>query len=167
PVGEIDRLAEQWRERGVRTSRLRVSHAFHSPLMEPMLGDFGGVLEELDFRAPGLRIVATADSAHPVDSAAYWVDHARRAVRFHDAVADLPAADVLVEIGPGAVLTPLLAEEHSVVASCHRTRSEVRTVLEALGHTHVHGTAPDWAAVLGTGRPVPLPTYAFQHQSYW
>ncbi|WP_268256277.1 SDR family NAD(P)-dependent oxidoreductase [Streptomyces minutiscleroticus] len=164
---EIDRQARQWGERGVRTSRLQVSHAFHSPLMEPMLKEFGALLEELDFHEATSAIVPTGDSVHPVHTPEYWADHARYAVRFHDAVTRLPAGDVVIEIGPGAVLTPLLAQRRDVTASCHRTRPETRTVLEALGHVHARGVTPDWAGVLGDGRPVPLPTYAFRHEHYW
>ncbi|MDX2938775.1 SDR family NAD(P)-dependent oxidoreductase [Streptomyces ipomoeae] len=167
PAEEIDGLHDFWRDSGVRTSRLKVSHAFHSPLMEPMLDEFRTALAELDFHAPALDMSPAADSGHPVHTPAYWIDHARNAVRFHDAVTQLPPADVLVELGPDAVLTPLLAERYDVTASCRRGRPESRTVLEALGHTHTRGSTPDWATVLGTGRPVRLPTYAFQHRSYW
>ena len=167
PAEEIDGLNDFWRDNGVRTSRLNVSHAFHSPLMEPMLDEFRTALEQLDFHEPTLDVSPAADSGHPIHTPAYWIDHARNAVRFHDAVTQLPPADVLVELGPDAVLTPLLAQRYAVTASCRRGRPEARTVLEALGHTHTLGTTPDWAAVLGTGRPVHLPTYAFQRQSYW
>ncbi|OEV11646.1 type I polyketide synthase, partial [Streptomyces nanshensis] len=166
-AAEIDRQAERWRERGVRVSRLQVSHAFHSPLIEPVLKEFAAALEELDFREPTSAIVPAGDSAHPVHTPEYWVDHARHAVRFHDAATRLPTGDALVEIGPGAVLTPLLAGHRDVTATCHRSGSETRTALEALGRLHTLGVTPDWAAVLGEGRSVPLPTYAFQHENYW
>ncbi|MDI5968589.1 type I polyketide synthase [Streptomyces sp. SL13] len=164
---EIDQLNEFWRGRGVRTSRLRVSHAFHSHLMEPMLEEFRAVLETLDFREPSIPVSPAADSTHAINTAAYWVDHARNAVRFHEAVTALPTTDTLVELGPDAALTPLLAEHRTVAAATRRNRPEVTTVLEALGHAHAHGVAVEWTTVIGAGRRVGLPTYAFQRQTYW
>ncbi|MEE3921002.1 acyltransferase domain-containing protein [Micromonospora sp. BRA006-A] len=51
-VEALDEVERHWRERGVRTRRLTVSHAFHSPLMAPMLDEFRAVLAGLTFRAP-------------------------------------------------------------------------------------------------------------------
>ncbi|MDI5968594.1 SDR family NAD(P)-dependent oxidoreductase [Streptomyces sp. SL13] len=166
-VEEIERLQEHFRGAGVRTSRLRVSHAFHSPLMEPMLEEFRAVLETLDFHEPSIPVSPAADSTHAFNSAAYWVDHARNAVRFHDAVNALPTTDTLVELGPDAALTPVLAEYRSVAAATRRNRPEVTTVLEALGHAHAHGVAVEWTTVIGAGQRIELPTYAFQHKSFW
>ncbi|WP_260613813.1 acyltransferase domain-containing protein, partial [Streptomyces sp. WAC05858] len=100
----VRRVVKKLKDRGRRTTRLRVSHAFHSPLMEPMLAEFRTVLGELSFAAPRVAVSAAAESGHAFASVEYWVDHARHAVRFADAVAGLGTADVLVEIGPDAVL---------------------------------------------------------------
>ncbi|MEV8064518.1 acyltransferase domain-containing protein, partial [Streptomyces antimycoticus] len=91
----VERVAGHWRDQGRRTTRLRVSHAFHSPLMEPMLAEFRTVLGELSFAAPRVAVSAAAESGHAFASVEYWVDHARHAVRFADAVAGLGTADVL------------------------------------------------------------------------
>ncbi|MDI5968593.1 SDR family NAD(P)-dependent oxidoreductase [Streptomyces sp. SL13] len=166
-VEEIERLQEHFGAEGVRTSRLRVSHAFHSHLMEPMLEEFRAVLETLDFHEPSIPVSPAADSTHAFNSAAYWVDHARNAVRFHDAVNALPTTDTLVELGPDAALTPVLAEQRTVAAATRRNRPEVTTVLEALGHAYTHGVAVEWSTVIGAGQRVELPTYAFQYKSFW
>nr|WP_273942243.1 type I polyketide synthase [Kutzneria chonburiensis] len=162
---EVERIAEIWRERGRRTSRLRVSHAFHSPLMEPVLDEFLAVAEELERREPKLPVVASADTTHPFASAAYWVDHARRAVRFHDAVTRLDA-DVVVEIGPDAVLTPLI-DGGTVLPSCRREQSEALTLVTALGEAHAHGVEVDWTTVFPAAARADLPTYPFQHRRFW
>ncbi|HMG44813.1 MAG TPA: beta-ketoacyl synthase N-terminal-like domain-containing protein, partial [Acidimicrobiales bacterium] len=123
-------------------TRLRVSHAFHSPLVEPMLEDFRRVAETVDYRAPRMRWVSTL-TGRPVTEAVtveHWVDQARHTVRFHDAVADLGSA---LEIGPG------------------------HDLLHGLARAWTHGAPVDWRRLLGSGNTVDLPTYPFQHQRFW
>ncbi len=162
----VEAVTAHWRDQGRRTTRLRVSHAFHSPLMDPVLDAFAAVVRELDFHEPAVAFAPSAATDQPVDRAAYWVDHIRATVRFADALRNLPATGVLVEIGPDAVLTPL-AGERTALPSCRRDRSETRTALSALGSAHAHGAAVDWAAVLPDRTLVDLPTYAFQRRTYW
>ncbi|WP_328545579.1 SDR family NAD(P)-dependent oxidoreductase [Streptomyces platensis] len=164
---EVARVGKIWRARGRRVAELRVSHAFHSPLMEPILDEFRSVVEELRFRPPTVPLRATADTTYPVDTAAYWVDHVRNAVRFGDAVGQLAEADILIEVGPDAALAPLIETGHTVLASTRRDRSETHTVLTSLGRAHAHGADVDWAALLPPAPRADLPTYAFQRQRYW
>ncbi|WP_245712924.1 type I polyketide synthase [Micromonospora nigra] len=177
----LDEVERVWRERGVRTRRLTVSHAFHSPLMEPMLAEFRGVLETLSFAAPLVPVVsnvtgalADGDEIRTVD---YWVRHVREAVRYADGVAALRAAgvDTFVEVGPQSVLTALTAdalpgeESTLAVAVQRRDRSEAQGLLAALAELHVRGVEVMWGRWFdGVGAVrVDLPTYAFQHQRFW
>ena len=151
------------------TRRLRVSHAFHSHLMDPMLEEFAEVVAGLEFRAPVIPMV----SDH-VDTPEYWVRHVREAVRFADGVSALAQAGVsrFVEVGPDAVLVASIAESAEdavVVPTLRRNRDEESAIVEALARMFVAGVAVDWRAFFaGTdGRQVELPTYAFQHQRYW
>ncbi|MGW5016547.1 acyltransferase domain-containing protein, partial [Micromonospora chalcea] len=181
----VEELAAQWAARGVRVRRLAVSHAFHSPLMDPVLDDLAAVAGRLRYAAPSIPMVSTVTGA-PVDAAeigapGYWVRHAREAVRFADAVVALRERNVTgyVEIGPDGVLTALaqavLAEAPAggraplVVPALRRDRAEPSTLLRALAALHTHGVSPDWSAVYaGTGaQRVELPTYAFDRQRYW
>ncbi|MFE3221509.1 type I polyketide synthase [Streptomyces antimycoticus] len=162
----VEAVTAHWRGQGRRTTRLRVSHAFHSPLMEPMLDEFAVVVRELDFHEPAVPFATSAATDEPVSSPGYWIDHVRAAVRFADALRKLPATGVLIEIGPDAVLVPMTGER-TALASCRRDRSEVATALAALGSAHAHGTTVDWAAVLPGRTQVDLPTYAFQRRTYW
>ncbi|MEV7358838.1 beta-ketoacyl synthase N-terminal-like domain-containing protein [Kitasatospora sp. NPDC091276] len=166
-----------------RTTRLRVSHAFHSPLLEPMLAEFRGVLEGLSFAAPAMPLVSgvtgrplTADEA--LDPG-HWVRQVREPVRFPDAVEQLRGerVDAYLELGPAAALAPMLGEclaageagpSAAVIATGSADQAdETRALLAAAGRLHLHGSPVDWDAVLPGARPVPLPTYPFQRQTYW
>jgi acyl transferase domain-containing protein len=98
-------------QQGYRIRRLAVSHAFHSPLMDPMLEEFRRVAEGLTYAPPAIPIVSAVPDAGRVDTAEHWVRHVRCEVRFADAVAELHTAGIrtYVEVGPDAVLTPLVA----------------------------------------------------------
>ncbi|WP_251145423.1 acyltransferase domain-containing protein, partial [Streptomyces sp. McG3] len=97
----VEEVVAGFVEGGVRVRRLRVSHAFHSPLMEPMLGEFRQVLDTLDFHAPSVDFVSAVGGGGDVGSVEYWVRHARAEVRFADAVGELEGRGLtaLVEIG--------------------------------------------------------------------
>ncbi|QDL68915.1 type I polyketide synthase [Streptomyces malaysiensis subsp. malaysiensis] len=176
-------IAEQWSGQGRKTRRLRVSHAFHSPRMDAMLGDFRKVVEGLSFQTPSIALVSNvtgeAASGDDVCSAEYWVRHVREAVRFADGVRVLEKLGVtrFVEVGPDGVLSAMArdclmadAGSASVVAPVLRKdRPEVQALTAALAELHVHGVEVGWEQVFaGRGaRTVELPTYAFQHQSFW
>ncbi|MFI8952034.1 SDR family NAD(P)-dependent oxidoreductase, partial [Streptomyces sp. NPDC053750] len=175
---EVERVKAHFADLGRRTSRLKVSHAFHSPLMEPMLTDFRTVAEGLTYGEPQIPIVSTLTGsvvgAAELADAGYWVRHVREAVRFADAVRTLADSGVTtyLELGPDAVLTAMgrqSAEGAEFVPALRRERSEVTEVVTALAHLHTTGTPVDWTAYYaGTGaRRVDLPTYAFQRQRYW
>ncbi|MPY60380.1 type I polyketide synthase [Streptomyces spongiae] len=173
------------RGQGRRVSRLRVSHAFHSPLMDPMLADFATAAETIAYRRPAVPAVSTA-TGEPVTtqwaSAAYWVDQVRRPVRFHDALTTAigdQGATRLLELGPDPVLTALARSASdgrvTAAAALRAGRPEAETLLTAVADLFVRGMKTDWAAVTAAadptadaaGRPVDLPTYAFQRRRYW
>ncbi|MFE6582732.1 SDR family NAD(P)-dependent oxidoreductase, partial [Streptomyces rochei] len=172
-------VAEAFREQGRRTSRLRVSHAFHSPLMEPMLDEFRGVVAGLSFGEPRVPVVSNVTGrvaeAGELADPGYWVRHVREAVRFDDGVRALVEQGVsrFVELGPDGVLCGMAreraGEDAVLVPLLRKDREEVTTALAALAELHVSGVAADWGTVLdGTGaRAVDLPTYAFQHEYFW
>ncbi|WSY86924.1 SDR family NAD(P)-dependent oxidoreductase [Streptomyces sp. NBC_00876] len=170
-------VGEHFAALGRKTSRLAVSHAFHSALMEPMLEEFRSVAEELVFSEPRLSVVSTVTGELCSDwrSAEYWVDQVRRPVRFADAVraAEVWGARTFVEIGPDAVLTALgagaAADSSTFVALVRRNRTESEALVAALGRLYVEGATVDWEAFYagsGAGR-VDLPTYPFQRARYW
>ncbi|MEU5248623.1 SDR family NAD(P)-dependent oxidoreductase, partial [Streptomyces asoensis] len=171
------RLAEQ----GRKTKRLKVSHAFHSPLMAVMLDEFRAVTARLRPRPAAVPVISTLTGALAKDghfaTPEYWADQVRHAVRFADAVTALrdQGAGTFLEVGPGGGLTALaldtLGTDHrGCFATLSADGSEETAVLTALAELHVRGTDIDWSALLGTPATAigtELPTYAFQHQRYW
>ncbi|MFE2449193.1 type I polyketide synthase, partial [Streptomyces sp. NPDC059426] len=178
-------IAGQWAEQGRKTRRLKVSHAFHSPRMDAMLGDFRKVVEELSFARPSTALVSNvtgaAANADEVCSPEYWVRHVREAVRFADGVRALEAQGVsrFVEVGPDGVLTAMArdcvadqpegASAPVLVPVLRKDRPETRALTTALAELHVHGIAVDWERLFAgrDARKVELPTYAFQRERYW
>ncbi|MGW7349866.1 type I polyketide synthase [Streptomyces sp. NPDC054784] len=163
---------------GRRATRLRVSHAFHSPLMEPMLDAFRRVLDTVEFAAPSIPLVSNVTGAaattEELCSADYWVRHVRRPVRFADGVALLASQGVsrFLEIGPDGTLAALAGAsvgDHDpyVTPALRKDRPEARALLTAVAELYVRGAHVAWDTLLPGGRRVDLPTYAFQHRRYW
>ncbi|MFY4722790.1 type I polyketide synthase [Streptomyces sp. LaBMicrA B280] len=166
-------IGETFREQGRKTSRLKVSHAFHSPLMEPMLEEFGQAIAGLTFNEPRIPVVSnlTGQLAEPY-TPSYWVRHVREAVRFADGVQTLRELGVttFVEVGPGGVLSALAqgcVDDIVTVPVLRADRPEPYAITAALGSLHTYGVSPDWRALLPGARRVDLPTYAFQRERFW
>ena len=178
----IGALERAWRGRGRRVKRLRVSHAFHSPLIEPMLAEFASVAGELEFAAPEIPIVSNVSGelgAGELCAADYWVRHVRAPVRFAAGVAALQRAGAtrFMELGPDASLCAMTSHcltadvrARVLVAPALRAhRSESDSLITLLAAAHAHGVKVDWRELFaGRGsRVVELPTYAFQRRRYW
>jgi epothilone polyketide synthase D len=177
---DLQRIVAQIEAEGVTATWLPVSHAFHSPLLEPMLDEFEAVASSIAYHAPQLPVVSnvtgaiatTADLMTP----GYWRRHARATVRFAESVAALGAAGVrtCVEIGPKPTLSALgrrCAGDSGTtwLPSIVPGRGDWTTVLDTLSALYVEGQPIDWQAFdrpYGRKR-VPLPTYPFQRQRYW
>ncbi|MGW5106289.1 type I polyketide synthase [Nocardia sp. NPDC004123] len=178
-VAEIEAL---FADRGAKTSRLRVSHAFHSHRMEPMLAEFESVAQDLTYNPLRLPVVSNVSgqlAGDEIMEPAYWVRQVRGAVRFAPGIQTLIASGVrrFLEVGPDAVLAALTrqtlpedAESASVVAAAaRRDHDEPQQFSTMLAHAHTAGVRVDWTPLLGSrsARRIPLPTYAFQHQRFW
>ncbi|MER6961979.1 polyketide synthase dehydratase domain-containing protein, partial [Streptomyces sp. NPDC000618] len=186
----------EFAQRGRKTKRLTVSHAFHSARMEPMLDEFRAVLEGVTFGRPELTIVSDLTGrpagAEELGSPDYWVRQVREAVRFADGVQYLRSAGTktFLELGPDGPLSALVHETGTPVPDAtvsdttvseaitsdvaaapvlRAGRGESEALLSALALGHARGCPTDWSALpLPTARPdLDLPTYAFQRRHYW
>ncbi|MFY1679863.1 type I polyketide synthase [Streptomyces sp. WMMC905] len=183
---EVRTLVERFPDR--KTRRLLVSHAFHSPLMNPMLEDFRAAVADVPAAEPRIPVVSnlTGRLAAPgeLTSPDYWVRHVRETVRLHDGVRTLgdQGATAFLELGPDGVLSALVpdaldatssgtspADDVPVVALLRKDRPEEAAAVTALARLYAAGTHVDWAPLFaGTGaHRVDLPTYPFQRQRYW
>ncbi|MEU0505492.1 type I polyketide synthase [Nocardia sp. NPDC005998] len=172
-------IVEQLRSRGRRTQRLRVSHAFHSPLMAPMLDEFRRVVVELDFAPPRRRMISTVTGqmldADTLSAPDYWVEHVRRTVRFAAAATTAHDAgvDSFLEVGPDAALSVALTDSLPgtvlAAAAMRPDRFEPAQLLTAVAQVFARGIAVDWNSVFAGsgGVRVGLPTYAFERKRFW
>ncbi|MGW7823886.1 type I polyketide synthase, partial [Streptomyces puniciscabiei] len=177
--GPADAVAEataRLAAEGHRTTPLRVSHAFHSPLMDPMLEDFAQALSGITFHPPRIRLVSNLTGTFVApDTADYWVRHIRETVRFADGIRTLTDHGVrtFLELGPDAVLTGLVAEsapEHSIaIATLRKDTPETTALTTALAALHTTGSHVDWTCYFADtpAHHIDLPTYAFQRHRHW
>jgi myxalamid-type polyketide synthase MxaB len=177
-TGSIRDVVARLEAEGVATQPLTVSHAFHSPLMEPVLADFERVARSVRYHTPRLAMISSV-TGKPVTSEvldpAYWVRHIRETVHFTAAVTALHAecCDVFLEVGPRPVLLGLARQfvpdtGAAWLPSLRPGRGDWRQVLESLGELYVRGVDVDWAG-LDRGhrrRKVELPTSPFERQPY-
>jgi pimaricinolide synthase PimS1 len=182
----VREITEHWKAQGRRTRRLAVSHAFHSPHMDAMLTEYRALAEGVSLCPPRVPVVSTVTgqlaTAEELCSPEYWVRQVRQPVRFGDAVCALAAegVDTFLEIGPGGVLTAMGQDcvgedvgedsKDTVFVPVLRTGlPDQLSLATAVAQLHIRGVRLDWNAFFaGRGaRRVELPTYAFQHQTYW
>ena len=172
----VARLAEM----GVKSRTLQVSHAFHSPLMEPMLAEFERVAGAVSYREPEIGLVSNVSGKlvqREVTEPGYWVGHVMQPVRFAAGVKCLveSGVEVVLELGPQPTLLSLgraeLGDELGVswLPSLRRKQSDWAVMLGSLGGLYCRGVALDWAGYEAgyRRRKVVLPAYPFQHQRYW
>jgi malonyl CoA-acyl carrier protein transacylase len=166
--------------KGIKTKKLQVSHAFHSPLMEPMLADFERVAAEVSYSQPQIALISNVTgklAAAEIATPQYWCRHVRQPVQFAASIETLGEQDceILVEIGPKPVLLGMgraILENSSLMQwlpSLRPGRSDWQQMLESLATLYVRGVPVDWTGFDRDYRPrrVVLPTYPFQRQRYW
>nr|WP_020540990.1 type I polyketide synthase [Nonomuraea coxensis] len=165
-------VAEHWRAQGRRTRRLPVSHAFHSPLMEPMLDAFAAELAGVTFGARRVPYVtgAPGDWTDP----GYWLAQIRQPVLFHAAVTALEegGAGVYLEAGPRAVLAGMAhdcvtRDDAAILALHRRDHDEPDALAACLAGAWTAGIDVDWAELSRHGRRLDLPGYAYERERYW
>jgi acyl transferase domain-containing protein len=179
-ANDVHAVLEQARRDGVETKPLMVSHAFHSPLVEPMLDEFEQCARSAQFQAPVVDMILNVtgsllDEKSPLD-AFYWRRHAREPVQFAKSIRTLHARGIraFLEIGPAPVLIGMGRQcvensETMWLASLRKGRGDWPQMLSSLGTLFVLGAKPDWNAYDRpySRRRVSLPTYPFQRERHW
>ena len=175
-VHAVESVAATFAARGCKTTRLSVSHAFHSVLMEPMLQQFTEAIEDIEVSTPEFLVMSNLTGEYAGEgygSPQYWAQHVREPVRFADAVSRLSedGATHFVEVGPGSALTAMVggSTDSTSVALVRPNQPEESSLLSGLARMFVTGYDIDWAQWFESHSPhgVELPTYPFQRQRYW
>ncbi|MEO6083082.1 MAG: beta-ketoacyl synthase N-terminal-like domain-containing protein, partial [Umezawaea sp.] len=178
-AADVAAITARLEEEGVKHRLLTVSHAFHSPLVEPALADLRSIAETVEHHPARIPLVSNVTGAYvgpgEID-AEYWVRHARGAVRFADGIRALydDSFRTFLEVGPQPVLSGLGARGLDDLAcrfipTLRRGRDDRESLMTAVGALHLRGATVDWSAFHRdqATRRVPLPTYVWEGQSYW
>ena len=177
---DIESIIEHFETQGISISRLTVSHAFHSPLMDPMLREFEDIAYTIKYAPPNIDLITnlTGMPAGGADflTAEYWCQHARRPVRFAASIQSLCAEGhkIFLEIGPTPVLAGManrFISDDSVVwlPSLRRGQNDNQQIFKTLASLYGRGVEIDWEGVYRgrSYRRTPLPTYPFERKRYW
>ncbi|MEU8901136.1 acyltransferase domain-containing protein [Nocardia sp. NPDC048505] len=173
----VERIADALAAAGRRVKRLPVSHAFHSPAVEPMLDDFAAEIAGITAAAARIPLVSNVTGRIADDgygAVEYWVQHVRHTVLFAQGIvaAATHGATRFVEIGPDSGLSAVIADSLElplVVSTLGKNRFEPESVVEGVGRLFTAGVDVDWTRLFdGAGaRRIELPPYAFQRSRYW
>ncbi|ARV59086.1 type I polyketide synthase [Nostocales cyanobacterium HT-58-2] len=166
-------------QKGIKTKRLKVSHAFHSALMQPMVAEFRQVVKQVTFHQPKLNFISNVTGAQErvlPTNPEYWVEHVLKPVRFASGMEALhrQGVEIFVEMGPAPILLGMgrqcLPSDYGTwLPTLHPEQSDWQGLLQALGQLYVRGVAVDWAAFHRdyAHRQVDVPTYPWQRERYW
>lgn len=179
PLASLATVSATLSARGIASRSLSVSHAFHSPLMQPAVAAFTDVLSRVTWSAPRIPVISNltgASAGSDITSPHYWIRHLLEPVRFHDGLSTLSTMSIAhyLELGPHPVLSSLGAR-HSAHASDQWLASmrpgvdECVQMMETVGRLYEAGVALDWRAMHEGADPrrVSLPTYPFQRERFW
>jgi acyl transferase domain-containing protein len=178
-TSSVDAAAARLEAQGIKTTRLNVSHAFHSPLMRPMIAAFSAVAASVRFRPPTIDLISNVTGlpmGAEAASAAYWCEHVLAAVQFAPALRALAGAgiEVFVELGPHPTLLGmgqacLPPEQGTWLPSLRKGRGESEQMLASLSQLYVRGIDIDWDGFHAgrARRKLVLPSYPFQRERYW
>ena len=182
PRAALDALAQTLIERGSEAQLIRIRIAAHSPMLDPILEEFGAYLRNARLAPPQIPIISNLTgevlSAADATSPEYWVRHLRNTVRFAAGVATLESAGdrIYLEVGPGRALGSLVRQcladpqAGAPIASLRHaddSSDDETYALAALGRLWASGAPVELGSVMPSAHRVLLPTYAFDHKPYF
>ncbi|MGB7443480.1 MAG: SDR family oxidoreductase [Coleofasciculaceae cyanobacterium] len=177
----VEQLKSYLEEKGISHRLLHTSHAFHSQMMEPIIGSFTEQVNQVKLNSPQIPFISNVTGTWITPEEAtnpnYWASHLRQSVRFAEGITELGKNTdrVFLEVGPGRTLSTLTKQQVSgqvVLSSLPHPKdqqSDRVTVLHTLGRLWLAGVEIDWSGFYSQekGDRIPLPTYPFERQRYW
>ncbi|WP_328533854.1 SDR family NAD(P)-dependent oxidoreductase [Micromonospora zamorensis] len=166
----IDEVTTRLTQNGIRTQRLTVSHAFHSPLMDPIVDDFRAAIAHIHHHPGRIPIISTLTGQTLTNvTADHWATQLRHTVNFTNAITTLQQHDIThhIEIGPHPTLTPHITTTPTVATTAVQNKNRNINLTDALATIHTHGTTINWHTLHHNHQHIALPTYPFQDQRYW
>ncbi len=183
-IEAIEKLQSVLTERNIPYRLLHTSHAFHSPMMDPVIKPFEAILESVRLNAPSIPIASTVTgkwlTKDEAVSPSYWAQHLRSTVLFSDAASTLitEGHKAFIELGPGNVTTTLLRQQAGSIPVIvtptlernEKNSSEYESLLKAVGYLWQHGVTINWNDFYKNEERIKitdLPTYVFNRKKYW
>ena len=175
----LEHIANHWRQQGRKTKHLNVSHAFHSPQLDPILHQYHQTATQLTYHPPTIPIITTLTgqpATHQLQTPDHWTNQVRQPVRYTDTITTLHThgTTTYLELGPDTTLTTLTHDNLPTTTNpttiltlptLRPNQPEPQTLTTTLAHTHTHGTPIHFNHT--PTPPIDLPTYPFQRESYW
>ncbi|WP_168188772.1 non-ribosomal peptide synthetase/type I polyketide synthase [Thermoflavimicrobium daqui] len=174
----VDELKEQLEADRLEVKKLVVSHAFHSPMMDPMLSEFEQIANTIQYHEPSIPFVSSVSGQFvttEIMEPSYWVQQVRQPVRFVDCVRTMDEANInyYIEIGPHPVLLSSVDstlqddKKYELYPSMRKNRNAQSTFSESIARMYVQGWQIHWEEDHDIHNWIDLPTYPFQRQRYW
>jgi acyl transferase domain-containing protein len=182
--GEVEEIAEFERrldKAGIASKRMKTSHAFHSRMMEEVIGEYAKEVGSVELKRPAIPYISNVSGkwidAEEAQAAGYWSRQMRAPVRYWEGLEEIGREireRVLLEVGPGVTLSQLgrrlTGEGRQAVVATLGSEAEggTRAVMEAVGKLWANGVEIEWDRWRkGKRRRVELPGYAFEEERYW
>ncbi|MCH2245137.1 MAG: SDR family NAD(P)-dependent oxidoreductase [Crocosphaera sp.] len=175
----VDKVKTNLESEGIKTKQLEVSHAFHSPLMEPMMKPFETVAHQITYHQPKIPVISNVTGTKAdenIATASYWVNHIRQPVKFAQSMETLhkEGYEVFLEVGSKPILLGMGRQCYPSdlglwLPSLRPQQADWQQMLQSLTKLYLRGVPVNWS---GFDQDYPrskvlLPTYPFQRQSYW
>ena len=184
PTGAVEQFETRLGEKGLKGRRLNTSHAFHSPMMEPVMDLLTKQVKKIDLHPPQMPYLSNVTgnwiTAQEATDPIYWANHLRQPVRFSQGLQELlkHPERILLEVGPGQTLSSL-AKQHAAKSAAQLAlstmrrssdqQSDVACLLTAVGRLWLSGVTVNWSEFYARERRqrVSLPTYPFERARFW
>lgn len=178
--GQAAQIIDQLQQDGYTVSKLNVSHAFHSPLMEKAKNEFLEILQQVKFNIPSIPIISNLNGDFLKDEMCkpdYWADQIVNPVDFYSCIKTLEKLDIdsCIEMGPSPVLLSLIANSRvnlpalALLTSFKKTGSTWVHLSKSVAVLYEKGINLNWERINQEfiTNKISLPNYSFQLEPYW